>query len=168
MKKSKLKKRGPKDKYDSKMHDASVKEMFSLGLFKEDFCEKHDIHEDTYYDWIKKHPSFKEAVKKGKIHGEAKWARMPLKFQQKTFSYPYWSSIMKNKFSWGQSKIEGITGKETPLELIGKALLLFSSGKIKDNQHDKLINNAISQIKAIECDNHEERIQKLEKSSGIG
>ena len=166
MKKS-TKKLGPKEIYNPKVHDKAVKETFSKGLFQEDFCETYDICRATFYNWIKKYPSFKEAVEKGKTHGEAKWARMPLKFQQKTFSYPYWSSIMKNKFGWGCIQIEGVTGKETPLELVNKALLLFTSGKVKSEQIDKLLNVVMTKVKVIECDNHEERLQRLEKNSGI-
>ena len=156
-----------KDSYDSKIHDKSAKEIFSKGLFLEDFCEEHDICRATFYNWLKNNPSFKEAVEKGKSNGEAKWVKIPLKYQQKTFSYPYWSAVMKHKYNWGHAKVDSITGKETPLELIGKTIMLYASGELKDNQVEKLISMATAKIKAIECDSHEERLQRLEKNSGI-
>lgn len=167
MKKSINLKKAKNEKYTSKLHDQSVKDILGKGLFAEDFCALHEICRSTYFSWIKKHSSFKKAVDKGKVSGEAKWARMPLKYQEKSYSYPYWSSVMKNKFGWGREKIKGITGKEEPLELLIKTIAAFTSGEIADTQADKLTAMALAKIKGMQFDNHEERLKKLEEKNGI-
>lgn len=43
-----------------------VIEHMKQGLSIRSFCAVVDIHEDTAYEWIKVHPDFSEAVKKGR------------------------------------------------------------------------------------------------------
>jgi len=158
---------GVKSKYNPKIHDKSIKEIFGKGLFVEDFCDKHDIDERTYYNWRKNNDSFKKAADRGLMKGKAKWLRMPLKFQEKHFNYPYWVTVMKNKYGLGVTKIAGVKGDGKPADIITEITKLYMQGKIDDKKAEKIINFTLAKIKALECDNHEERLQRLEKNSGI-
>jgi hypothetical protein len=40
------------------------------GMTARSFCGKIDIHEDTFYEWVKVHEDFSEAYKRGKVKQE--------------------------------------------------------------------------------------------------
>ena len=158
---------GPKEKYKPKVHDKAIKELFKNGLFIEDCCQKHTICKKTYFSWIKKYPSFKKSAEIGKTYGGGAWPRMPLQFQQKSFSYPYWSSIMKNKFGWGhvtskKLKIEKDVAKRQ--EYIWK---LVSSGKVTIEQGKKLSELNLDSAKLYEITQMKEDLELIKKKLGI-
>jgi len=157
------KKIGPKEKYNPSLHDLKVKEILGSGKFKEDFCKKYDISNSTFYGWMKKFPSFKEAVEKCQQAGEAFWTNMPIPFQERSFSYPYWSWIMKNKYGVGKPNAPEIKGIDSPTQIITKVIQLFVEGRLSESQVDRLTTLASAKIKAIQCDSQEERIAKLEE-----
>lgn len=158
---------GPKEKYKPKVHDKSIKELFKNGLFIEDFCQKHTICKKTYFSWVKKYPSFKKAAEIGKTYGEGAWARMPLKFQQKSFSYPYWSSIMKNKFGWGHVSSKKLKIEKNVSKRQEHIWNLVSSGKITIEHGKKLSELNLDSIKIYELTEMKQDIDAIKKKLGI-
>lgn len=60
-------KRGPGQptKYRPEYCEKFIEVMESEG-FIETFCSEIGIHVDTHYEWLRRHPEYSEAVKKGK------------------------------------------------------------------------------------------------------
>lgn len=60
-----------------------------------------DVHIDTIYEWIKVHPKFSEAIKKGKAFSEGWWKKKGRdSLNDNTFSPALWYMNMKNRFHW--------------------------------------------------------------------
>ena len=152
--------------YDPKIHDTSVKEMFSNGLFAEDFCKAHNIGRNAYGCWIKQHKTFKEAAEIGNTHGEAKWLKLPLKYQDKSFSYAYWSCVMRNKYRYAKLDIKNL-GDKTPDEIVKFALDKFGDGSITEQQMEKLLNAALVKVKIYESTTMRRDLDLVKAKVGI-
>lgn len=61
-------------------YDALVEAHLSEGYSFASFAAIPGVHIDTLYEWMDKHPSFSEAVNKGRALGMAEWERI-LKIQ---------------------------------------------------------------------------------------
>lgn len=60
-----------------------------------------EINEDTFYEWIKVHPEFKEAVQLGSQHGEAMYISKALgMIDGNKGSFQALQYIMSNVFKW--------------------------------------------------------------------
>lgn len=55
---------GRPTKYNE-MYCDLLEQILSNGGFNVTFCKAVGIHEDTFYEWVKKHPRFSESLKKG-------------------------------------------------------------------------------------------------------
>jgi hypothetical protein len=87
---------------------------------------------------------------------------MPLAYQKKNFSYPYWISIMKYKYGYGVNKIKGLVAGMSSDAIIDFVCKKMAEGAITEPQVEKLMSIVNAKIKATEI-NHEERIKNLEK-----
>jgi hypothetical protein len=65
-KKKKSGKRGPKSKYDEKMHPHLIKHLCLRGMTNEEICKAIKISIDTLWRWRKKYPELSEALKTSK------------------------------------------------------------------------------------------------------
>ena len=52
-------------------YDAQVLKLCLLGATDKDIASFFEVNVDTYYEWLKKHPSFTESVKRGKHEADA-------------------------------------------------------------------------------------------------
>jgi hypothetical protein len=59
---------GRPPKYDPKVHPEMVRLLAAEGTVKEDLWIHFAVDHSTIYDWMKKHPEFSEAYKKGLNH----------------------------------------------------------------------------------------------------
>jgi hypothetical protein len=58
-------------KYDPDYHPKHAYKLALLSHTDEEMAQFFDIHTDTFYEWMKKHPEFSEAVTLGKIPADA-------------------------------------------------------------------------------------------------
>ena len=77
-------------------------DMFSNGEDVAEVCLKLGISRRAFYDWIEKHPKFKEGYELGKLASEAWWSKLGRAGAAgKVQIQPtVWIFNMKNKFGW--------------------------------------------------------------------
>lgn len=66
--------RGRPSKYEESMCDTVVTCM-KKGYIVDEVCAELGIHRDTFFEWIRAHPDFSDAYKKGKAGFSAFWTR---------------------------------------------------------------------------------------------
>lgn len=89
-------------RYDKKFC-ALAKEFLSEGFSKKALAAKIGIAEKNLYEWIKKHPEFKEAVDDGYGRGLEFWEKLGIdgaRGMVKGFNVTSWIFNMKNRYRW--------------------------------------------------------------------
>jgi hypothetical protein len=68
------KKQGRPERYRKEFDEMAFK-LSLLGLTDEQMADVLDIHLSNFYRWQERHPSFREAIKKGKVPADAEVAK---------------------------------------------------------------------------------------------
>lgn len=80
--------------------------LMKLGANIEEVCAELDIHKDTFYEWIKVHHEFSDAVKIAKQYSEAWWLKNGREnLTNKDFSPTLFYMNMKNRFNWADKQV---------------------------------------------------------------
>ena len=78
-----------------------VVDLMYEGASIEDLQSYLGVHKDTIYQWIKKHPSFADAIKLGRGLSEGWWSILGREnLWNKEFSPALWYMNMKNRHGW--------------------------------------------------------------------
>lgn len=144
-----LKKRlkaGQPTKYDEERHLTLLAQIMNEGEDIEAFCDEAMISRPTFYTWLKTHPNFREAYDILINVAERKWKSYPLKAEN--FSFPYWNTIMRNRFGYGKSKIKPSKGDD-PLEKIKAAWESLQESTLTVQDYTHVMNSIMTEIKAI-------------------
>jgi len=102
---------GKYDKAPASIGDycTDLQKKMKEGLLDMEIYAEWGIHEDTFYEWLRSHPEFKEAYKQGLVKCQAWWIKSLrenyIKGNDKGFKYA--QMIMKHKFGWRDDKIQG-------------------------------------------------------------
>lgn len=95
---------GRPTKYNEEMCDKVI-ELMKRGYSKAEIGLELDICEDTFYEYIKKHIKFSEAVKKGEWFSLGAWERMGREnLSNKEFNYTGWYMNMKNRHGYADKQ----------------------------------------------------------------
>jgi hypothetical protein len=94
---------GQPTKYKGENHIRLLFDVFSEGEEVMAFCAKALISKNTFYDWLKAHEEFKRAYDIAVCLAGAWWESYPK--NNPDFSFPYWSTIMRNRFGYGKPKV---------------------------------------------------------------
>lgn len=115
-------------------------EHMSTGLSFETFnIEGTYVARSALYNWLKKHPEFKEAKEIGDAASLAKWEQMGIRgLTQDKFKTPNWVFQMKNRFRWTEKveveqNISGTITHQTVMDYIkGGDVKELTSGDDED------------------------------------
>lgn len=98
-----------KRKYNTDMPKKLLDHM-AQGLSLRSFCGSIDIHHSTLYEWIEKHPAFKEAMEIGINKSLLKWEKMGIDLVngESRGSAKVWEINMYNRFKedWNRDNKE--------------------------------------------------------------
>lgn len=130
---------GRHTKYDREKHIELLYTVFSRGEGGAAFCAEALISRRTFYDWLKQHGEFKEAYDIVLNLAERIWERYPL--ENKDMNYPYWQSIMKNRFRYGKSSFI-FSADKTPVNIINDILQGLQEGEMNAEEALKIANLA--------------------------
>lgn len=129
-------------KYNPEKHPQLLKNSFADLRGIEDFCFKADINKDTFTEWVKTYPEFKEAYKKAKLHAQSLWDHLPL--DKPNINIAYWSLMKRNRFGSKLRKIAGKSIKEK-IRIYEEAL---ETEAITPDRYCKLIASLGDEMKA--------------------
>jgi transposase len=115
---------GRPTKYDPEMCEKAV-EFLSEGLSIQAMAGEMGVCKDTIYEWMKVHPEFSDAIKRGVAKGALFWekiGRAGASGKIKGFNPAAWIFTMKNRFKWtDRVEVSGTEDAETkPLVLAYK------------------------------------------------
>ena len=96
---------GQPTKYDKEKHIELLFDIFSKGEGVMAFCAETLISERTFYKWLHSHKEFEEAYKGVISIAGRQWEAYPLK-KDPSFNFPYWSTIMRNRFGYGRPRVQ--------------------------------------------------------------
>lgn len=103
---------GQPTKYDKEKHIGILFDVFKEGKGLAAFFNAASIGKRTFYNWLEVHKEFKEAYEASVYLAQEIWEDYPKNHPD--FNFPYWSTIMRNRFGYGKSKVR--TAKDvTPL-----------------------------------------------------
>lgn len=105
---------GRPTKYVQQQHIGLLFDVFSGGEGIMAFCAEAFISQATFFNWLKKHKEFKEAYDIVINIAGRQWENLPK--ENPDFNFPYWSTIMRNRFGFGRARIQ-IDKKAEPLEM---------------------------------------------------
>lgn len=130
--------------YDEKKHIPLLYEVYNNmeGVFA--FCDEALITRQTFCNWLKAHPEFKENHKKALCKGARKWERLPL--ENPNISHPYWMTIMKNRFGYYKTKID-VEPNATPNEKITAVWESVQEGELSAQEATQLASLVETQAK---------------------
>lgn len=75
--------------------------MLKEGMSIEEIGLEFDVGYSTIYEWMKVHPEFSEAIKRGREFSKAWWFKKGrTELHSKEFSSTLWYMNMKNRFGW--------------------------------------------------------------------
>jgi hypothetical protein len=105
---------GRPTKYVREQHIGLLFDIFSQSEGVMAFCAEAMISQATFFNWLKKYKEFKEAYDIVINIAGRQWEKLPR--ENPDFNFPYWSTIMRNRFGFGKSRIH-LDKEATPLEI---------------------------------------------------
>jgi len=105
---------GRPSKYIQEQHIGLLFDIFNQSEGIMAFCAEAMISQATFFNWLKKHKEFKEAYDIVINIAGRQWEKLPR--ENLDFNFPYWSTIMRNRFGFGKSRIY-LDKEATPLEI---------------------------------------------------
>lgn len=147
-------------------------EIMKNGGGMTEFCDKHDITKQAFYNWLKKHFSFAQAYEIGKIKSELHWMRVGeanlLEYKDgPKFNNTVYKMIMSHRFGWTDNrkiKLDNFSNAQTAVEKVSLLSSLLEKEQVTTQELQAVTNliNSCSQIEQTEllC----RRIEALEKA----
>ena len=105
---------GRPTKYVQEQHIGLLFDIFNQSEGVMAFCAEAMISQATFFNWLKKYKEFKEAYEVVINIAGRQWEKLPR--ENPDFNFPYWSTIMRNRFGFGKSRIH-LDKEATPLEM---------------------------------------------------
>ncbi len=135
-------KRGTPTLYNEDKHTALLHEIFAKGESIYAFCAEAFITRKTFYNWLTAHEKFKEAYDIALCIGAREFEKYPQ--TAVNFNYPYWSTIMKNRYQYFKTRIE-TKHKETPANRLEAVWQGISNGELSVQEASQLASLAVTQ-----------------------
>lgn len=175
---------GRPTKYVQEQHIGLLFDIFNQSEGVMAFCAEAMISQATFFNWLKKYKEFKEAYDIVINIAGRQWEKLPR--ENPDFNFPYWSTIMRNRFGFGKSRIhldkeaiplemfkvikQGLTDQEISIQdavqltTIAKNEADVKKGVIEDKAVSEQISIDEAKAFAIELDQTLQKLDLLEKN----
>lgn len=175
---------GRPSKYVQEQHIGLLFDVFDQGEGIMAFCAEALISQKTFFNWLKKYKEFKEAYDIVINIAGRQWEKLPR--ENPDFNFPYWSTIMRNRFGFGKSRIhldkeaiplemfkvikQGLTDQEISIQdavqltTIAKNEADVKKGVIEDKAVSEQISIEEAKALALELDQTLQKLDLLEKN----
>lgn len=151
--------------YEAKIHDKSIYDILAAGGFYAHFCREHNLTRETIHAWKKNHPSFNDALQRGKMAGLAFWLDLPR--ENSRMDSQYWTLIMRNMYKIQNPVLPDLTESLTAAEIVKVATRYYARGKIACATFDRLINLALAKVKIDESTKMQDDIKLIADKIGL-
>lgn len=135
-------KAGRPTKYDEKKHIELLHDIFAHGESIYAYCEEALITRRTFYHWLNTHEKFKDAYDIALCTGARQFEKLPE--TAVNFNFPYWSTVMKNRYQYYKTRIE-TKPNDTPKNRIEAVWEGISSGELSTQEASQLASLAVTQ-----------------------
>ena len=113
---------GRPSKYDPSFCN-EIEPLMSEGASITEIAAELGVVKSTIYEWIKEHPEFSNAIKKGVELSEAWWLKKGrINLENKEFNSTLWYMNMKNRHGW-KDKQELSSDPENPIGVIERVIV---------------------------------------------
>ncbi len=129
--------------YDEKKHIELLHDIFANGESIYAFCDEALIARRTFYYWLATHEKFKEAYDVALCAGARQFEKYP-QLNPENFNFPYWSTVMKNRYQYYKTRIE-TKPNDTPRNRIEAVWEGVSSGQLSTQEASQLASLAVTQ-----------------------
>jgi len=137
---------GRPTKYDQKKHIGLLFNVFKEGEGVAAFLDEAAVSKQTFYDWLKAHPEFKEAYEGAINCSQRKWETHPK--DNPDFNFPYWSMIMRTRFGYGKPKVR-IVKDATPIARMSAIWEGLEEGELSAQEATQLSSVARTQAEIL-------------------
>lgn len=155
---------GRPTEYNKEKHIRILFDVFSKGEGVAAFLDEAAISKQTFYDWLKVHKEFKEAYEGALNRSQRMWELYPL--NNPNFNFPYWSTMMRNRFGYGKPKIR-IAKDATPLARIDSIWEGLEEGQLTGQEATQLASVVSTQANMLTDQPNESEQFKLETKEEI-
>lgn len=128
--------------YDESKHVPLVHEIFANGESIYAFCAEAMVTRQTFYNWLREHTKFKEAYDIALCIGAREFEKYPQIAVD--FNFPYWSTVMKNRYQYYKTRIE-TKHKETPANRLEAVWQGICNGELSTQEATQLASLAVTQ-----------------------
>lgn len=135
-------KRGRPTLYNEDKHIALLYEIFAEEESIYAFCAEAFITRKTFYNWLETQEKFKEAYDIALCIGARKFEKYPK--EAIDFNFPYWSTVMKNRYQYYKTRIE-TKHKETPANRLEAVWQGICNGELSTQEATQLASLAVTQ-----------------------
>jgi len=156
-------------KYDRERHINLMFKIFSKGESVAAFCAEALIGKTTFYNWLAIHQEFKDAYNIMINTAQKIWEDYPK--NNPDFNFPYWSTIMRNRFGYGKPRVQ-IAKDATPIERIGAIWDGVREGELSTQEatqlgslvtiQENILKNQIQETEEFKRDTQEELMEKID------
>ena len=161
---------GKPTKYEQEKHIGLLFELFSAGENVAAFLAEAAVSRQTFYNWIKAHKEFAEAYEGAVNICQRAWEKYPQ--DNPDFNIPYWAAMMRNRFSYGKSRVRKAKDN-TPLARIEAVWTDLEEGNISGPEATQfmsvvktqadILNSSSQEAEEFKLDSHEEVMRNIEK-----
>jgi hypothetical protein len=133
-------------KYDKEKHIGIMIDVFSNGEGVAAFLDEASVCKQTFYNWLKAHQEFAKAYEKAINRSQRKWEDYPK--NNPDFNFPYWSTIMRNRFGYGKTKVR-VVKDATPIARMNAIWEGLEEGELSAQEATQLSSVARTQAEIL-------------------
>ena len=157
-------KRGQPTKYREGEHIDLLVAIFGKGEGVMAFCAEAIITRSTFYLWLKVHEKFKYAYDVVMNVAGRQWEAYPLK--DPSFHYPYWSTIMRNRFGYGKPTVR-VAKDVTPIARFEAIWEGLEHGELSGQEATQFVSVVKTQADILDKQSYEPGEHKVETAEAI-
>lgn len=128
--------------YNEDKHVALLYDIFANGESIYAFCDEALITRRTFYHWLATHEKFKEAYDVALCKGARNFEKLPK--DDSDFNFPYWSTVMKNRYQYFKTRIE-TKPNDTPAQRLQAVWEGISNGELSTQEASHLASITVTQ-----------------------
>ncbi len=129
--------------YNEKKHIRLLYKVFACGESIYAYVDEALITRQTFYNWLKEHEKFKDAYDVALCIGARQFEKYPVT-NPENFNFPYWSTVMKNRYQYYKTRIE-TKANDTPKNRIEAVWEGVSNGTLSIQEASQLGSLAVTQ-----------------------